>query len=416
MQEGAELHVAGVLVEDHPDHPPAGPRKRQHLVEGSHLALEVADVGERDRGGAERRHRGEQQRRRALPAAGRAQQRGEQQRHHQRVALVELPHPADRDRKGKIEQRREGRPDGDQAALPRLRVGLARLRPGEQQRRGDQRQQGVLVLGAAPDVEQRIGQVVQRRGGLLEGHRHRLAPAHRLRVHHRTAPQPQQAEHHHRHSPDQLPRPLAHRPQAGERDRGQRRRRGKEDEGRQVQVEERHRGQRQERQRPPRRGLCLADSQRQRPEQERHGREVVEEADEQRLAPEERAAEEREPGVGLQGPQQRPQRIGEGDGHAGEQHQIGALGGAERKGQHRAHQVIEEVLRLPEREREVLLRLPGGVEPVPQRPDGRHVLRQVGEGQVRRAPQRQHGGGGAEAQQPLPQRMVLIGPVQGARV
>ena len=416
VEEGAELHVARVLVEDHPDHPPPGLGVREHLVERTDLALEVAEIGESAPGGVERRQGREHERQGAPPSARRTKQRGDQQRHHQGVPLVELPHPADRDRKGEVEQGRERRPDGDQPPLPRPAVGLAPLRPGEQQRRREEREQRVFVLGATPDVEQRIGQIAQRRGGLLEGDGHRLVPAHRLRMHHRAAPQPQGAEHDDRGRPDELVRPLAHRPQPRQGHGCERGRRGEEDECGEMQIEERHRGQREQRQRPPRGRLRLAHRQRQRPERQGHRGQVVEEADEERLAPEERAGEEREAGVGLEGFEQRPQRIGEGDGDAGEQDQIGPLRRAERKRQQRAEQVIEQVLRLPEREREVLLRLPGGVEPVPQRPDGGHVLRQISEGQVRRGPEWQHGRGRADAQQPLPERMVLVGPAQGCGV
>src|SRR5438445_3672448 len=46
---------------------------------------------------------------------------------------------------------------------------------------------------------------------------------------------------------------------------------------------------------------------------------------------------------------------------------------------------------LPELEREVLLRLPGRVPPVPEGGNGGDVLRQIGEGQVGRGPERDRG-------------------------
>jgi hypothetical protein len=118
----------------------------------------------------------------------------------------------------------------------------------------------------------------------------------------------------------------------------------------------------------------LAHAECERPEQERQRGEVVEEPDQQRLAPEERRCEEGQPLVGAQRAQQRPQGERQARADEREQHQVRALRGPEGHGEQRAGEVVEQVLRLREREREVLLRLPGWIPEVAQRRDRRRVL------------------------------------------
>ena len=180
-----------------------------------------------------------------------------------------------------------------------------------------------------------------------------------------------------------------------------------------MQVEQRDGGERERPERAPRGSLGLPQRERERPERQRHGREVVEEPDQERLAPEERAAEERKAGVGAEGPQKRTQRVGKSDGDEGEQDQVRPLRGPEGKRERRARQVVEQVLRLAEGEREVLTGLPGGVPPVPQGCHRRNVLGEIGEGQVVRGPERNDRRRGAGAQEPGPERVVFVGPVQG---
>src|SRR5256712_11272066 len=107
-----------------------------------------------------------------------------------------------------------------------------------------------------------------------------------------------------------------------------------------------------------------------------------------RLAPEERASEQRQARVDAQRPQKRAQRVWIRDRDGGEQDEVRPLRASERERQRRAGQGVEQVLRLPELEGEVLLRRPGGVPTAPQGRQGGDVLRQIGEGQGAPGPER----------------------------
>ena len=292
-------------------------------------------------------------------------------------------------------------------------LGVPPLRPGEERGGGEQPEEAPFVLGTAPDVEQRVGDVPQRSRRRLPVHGHRLTPAHRFRVHHRAVHQPEHRQHGDGGRPEQLAGPFADRREPWHADGDHRRHRREEDERREVQVEERRSSARQDPQVPPRGRFRLAQRERERPDGERHRGDVVEEPDQERLAPEQRAREERQARVGAERAQQRAQRIRVRHGDGREQDQVRPLGGAEGECQRRADQVVEQVLRLAELEREVLLRLPRRVPPMPQGGDGRYVLGKIGEGQVRGGPQRHHHRRRARAQEPGPQRVVFVGPVQG---
>ncbi len=194
MEEGGEAGHARVLLEDHREQVLAGRGLIDHLIEVGHLALEAVELpggvagGEQAGGGEqEERQRGPQ------PARGAEQERREQ-REDQRVALVQLPQPADGDGEGEVEQRRPREPErGQRAATHQARgLRLAHARPG-QERGGDQeRHQAPLVLRPLPDVEQRVGEILERLLDLLELGVHRLRPADRLRPHHRALEEEEQ--------------------------------------------------------------------------------------------------------------------------------------------------------------------------------------------------------------------------------